>query len=123
MSFPEQLCYGIVHGYHPKFPVGLYHAGYLMGLPLPDKIAHGRVRMKHFKGCHASLSVASWKKLLGNDSFQHMGKLHPDLLLLFRRKVPEKYQAAVNTACFVLLMGVMLLVTLKDVGQLFLREG
>lgn len=44
-------------------------------------------------------------------------------LLLFRRKVPEKYQAAVNTACFVLLMGVMLLVTLKDVGQLFLREG
>ena len=44
-------------------------------------------------------------------------------LLLFKRKVPEKYQAAVNTACFVLLMGVMLLVTLKDVGQLFLREG
>ena len=44
-------------------------------------------------------------------------------LLLFKRKVPEKYQAVVNTACFVLLMGVMLLVTLKDVGQLFLREG
>ena len=44
-------------------------------------------------------------------------------LLLFKRKVPEKYQAAVNTACFVLLMGVMLLVTLKDVGQLFMRGG
>ena len=42
---------------------------------------------------------------------------------LFKRRVPERYQAAVNTACFVLLMGVMLLVTLKDVGQLFLREG
>lgn len=44
-------------------------------------------------------------------------------LLLFKRKVPEKYQAALNTACFVLLMGVMLLVTLKDVGQLFMRGG
>ena len=44
-------------------------------------------------------------------------------LLLFKRKVPEKYQAAVNTACFVALMGVMLLVTLKDVGQLFMGGG
>lgn len=44
-------------------------------------------------------------------------------LLLFRRKVPEKYQAAVNAACFVALMGLMLLVTLKDVGQLFMRGG
>ena len=32
----------------------------------------------------------------------------------------EKYQAAVNAACFAALMGVMLLVTLKDVGKLFL---
>ena len=40
-------------------------------------------------------------------------------MLLFRRKVPEKYQAAVNAACFVALMGVMVLVTLKDVGMLF----
>lgn len=44
-------------------------------------------------------------------------------LLLFRRKVPEKYQAAVNAACFMLLMGVMLLVTLKDVTQLFQLKG
>ena len=44
-------------------------------------------------------------------------------MLFFKRKVPEKYQAAVNAACFVLLMGVMLLVTLKDVGQLFMRGG
>ena len=44
-------------------------------------------------------------------------------MLLFKRKVPEKYQAAVNAACFVLLMGLMLLVTLKDVGQLFMRGG
>ena len=42
---------------------------------------------------------------------------------LFKRKVPEKYQAAMNAACFILLMGVMLLVTLKDVGQLFMRGG
>ena len=41
-------------------------------------------------------------------------------MLLFKRKVPERYQAAVNAACFVLLMGVMLLVTLKDVGNLFM---
>ena len=39
-------------------------------------------------------------------------------LLLFKRKIPEKYQAAVNAACFVLLMGVMLLVTLHDVTVL-----
>ena len=39
-------------------------------------------------------------------------------MLLFRRRVPEKYQAAVNTAGFVLLMGFMLLVTLQDVWKL-----
>ena len=52
-----------------------------------------------------------------------MGREDALSLLLFKRKVPEKYQAALNTACFVLLMGVMLLVTLKDVGQLFMRGG
>jgi len=41
-------------------------------------------------------------------------------MLLFKRKVPEKYQAAVNAACFILLMGMMLLVTLKDVRNLFM---
>jgi len=41
-------------------------------------------------------------------------------MLLFKRKVPEKYQAAVNAACFAALMGVMLLVTLKDVRNLFM---
>ena len=40
-------------------------------------------------------------------------------LALFRRKIPEKYQAAVNTAGFVLLMGFMLVVTFKDVFKLF----
>ena len=39
-------------------------------------------------------------------------------LLLFRRKIPEKYQAAVNTVCLVALMGFMLLVTCKDVVNL-----
>ena len=39
-------------------------------------------------------------------------------MLLFRRKIPERCQAAVNTACFMLLMGVMLLVTLKDIVTL-----
>lgn len=39
-------------------------------------------------------------------------------LLLFKRKVPEKYQAVVNTVGFVLLMGVMALVTLQDVIKL-----
>ena len=41
-------------------------------------------------------------------------------LLLFKRKVPEKYQAAVNTAGFVVLMGFMLLVTFHDVFKLFI---
>ena len=40
-------------------------------------------------------------------------------LLLFRKKVPEKYQATVNTAGFVLLMGFMLMVTFQDVFKLF----
>ena len=39
-------------------------------------------------------------------------------MALFKRKVPEKYQAAVNTAGFVLLMGFMLLVTFQDVFKL-----
>ena len=40
-------------------------------------------------------------------------------LALFKRKVPEKYQAAVNTAGFVVLMGFMLVVTFHDVFKLF----
>ena len=40
------------------------------------------------------------------------------VLLLFKRRVPEKYQAAVNTAGFVVLMGFMLLITFKDVFQI-----
>lgn len=40
-------------------------------------------------------------------------------MLLFKRKVPEKYQAAVNTVGFVVLMGFMLLVTMQDVAKLF----
>jgi len=40
-------------------------------------------------------------------------------LLLFKRKVPEKYQAAVNTVGFVALMGFMLVVTFQDVFKLF----
>ena len=40
-------------------------------------------------------------------------------LLLFKRRVPEKHQAAVNAAGFVVLMGFMLLVTFQDVFKLF----
>ena len=40
-------------------------------------------------------------------------------LLLFQKKVPEKYQAYVNTAGFVILMGFMLFVTFQDVFRLF----
>ena len=39
-------------------------------------------------------------------------------MTLFKQKVPEKYQAAINTAGFVLLMGFMLLVTFHDVFKL-----
>ncbi len=38
---------------------------------------------------------------------------------LFRKKVPEKYQTAINAAGFVLLMGFMLVVTFQDVFRLF----
>lgn len=40
-------------------------------------------------------------------------------LRLFKRPVPEKYQAAVNTVGLVVLMGFMLLVTFQDVRRLF----
>ena len=39
-------------------------------------------------------------------------------MALFKRKVPEKYQSAINTAGFALLMGFMLLVTFQDVFKL-----
>ena len=38
---------------------------------------------------------------------------------LFRKKIPEKYEMAVNTVGFVALMGFMLLVTFNDVFKLF----
>ncbi len=40
-------------------------------------------------------------------------------MLLFKKKIPEKYQAAVNTVGFVVLMGFMLLITFQDVFKLF----
>jgi len=40
-------------------------------------------------------------------------------LLLFRRKIPEKYQSAVNGACFAALMVFMIMVTFQDVFRLF----
>lgn len=40
-------------------------------------------------------------------------------LRLFRRRIPEKYEAAVNMGGFVVLMGFMLLVTFQDVFKLF----
>jgi len=40
-------------------------------------------------------------------------------LLLFKRKIPEKYQAAVNMVFFVALMGFMLFITFQDVFRLF----
>ena len=40
-------------------------------------------------------------------------------LLLFKRKIPQKYQAWVNTFGFALLMGLMLMITFNDVFRLF----
>lgn len=40
-------------------------------------------------------------------------------MALFRRKIPEKYESAVNLVCFVALMGFMLLVTFQDVFKVF----
>ena len=39
-------------------------------------------------------------------------------LRLFRKKIPEKYEIAVNTAGFVVLMGFMAVVTFHDVFKL-----
>lgn len=38
--------------------------------------------------------------------------------MVFRRKVPEKYEAWVHTAGFVLLLGIMILITFKDIWSL-----
>lgn len=40
-------------------------------------------------------------------------------MLLFKKKVPERYQAAINGVCFAALMAFMILVTFKDVTKLF----
>ena len=40
-------------------------------------------------------------------------------MALLHKKVPSKYAAAINTAGFVVLMGFMLLITVKDVFQIF----
>ncbi len=40
-------------------------------------------------------------------------------MALFGKKVPEKYEIAINSVCFVALMAFMLLVTFKDVLQIF----
>ena len=41
---------------------------------------------------------------------------------LFRRKVPMKYEAAVNMVFFALLMGLMLFVTFNDVHKLIVQQ-
>lgn len=40
-------------------------------------------------------------------------------MLLFKKKVPERYQAAINGVCLAVLLAFMALVTLNDVGRLF----
>ena len=40
-------------------------------------------------------------------------------MALLHKKVPAKYAAAINTAGFAMLMGLMLLITVKDVFQIF----
>lgn len=40
-------------------------------------------------------------------------------MVLFRRKIPSKYETAISTVCFVALMGFMLVVTFHDVFKLF----
>lgn len=40
-------------------------------------------------------------------------------MLLIRKKLPEKFEVAINAAGFVALMGLMLFVTLNDVSKLF----
>jgi len=40
-------------------------------------------------------------------------------LKLFKKKIPDKYETALSTACFVALMGFMVIVTLHDVTKLF----
>lgn len=40
-------------------------------------------------------------------------------MLIFKRTIPEKYQSAVNTAGFALLMAFMLVITFQDVFRLF----
>lgn len=41
------------------------------------------------------------------------------VMVLFRRKIPSKYESAISMVCFVALMGFMLLVTFHDVFKLF----
>ena len=40
-------------------------------------------------------------------------------LKVFRKKIPMKYEAGINFACFALLMVLILVVTFHDVARLF----
>ena len=40
-------------------------------------------------------------------------------MLLFKKKIPQKFETVINAAGFVALMGLMLLVTFNDVVKLF----
>ena len=41
--------------------------------------------------------------------------------MISRRKVPEKYESLVHTVGFIILIGFMLLVTLKDIWSLIFK--
>ena len=85
-AFKIQLDNCLVHGDHPQLAVGLHDTCQLMGFSLADQIAYRMVRMHDLKRRYTMFSVCRRYQLLGNNGFQCIGQLYPDLLLLVRRE-------------------------------------
>ena len=75
-----------IHGNHTRITICLHYLVKLIGFPLPNQAAHGRICMEYLKCGHAAFPVCGRNQLLGNYRFQHFGKLYANLLLFVRRK-------------------------------------
>src|SRR5262249_26097306 len=82
----DQLCQMRVHGLHPERAGRLDRRVDLVRLALADQVPDGRRGHEHFAGDDATTPVCGRQQLLGDDSLQADGELHPHLRLLFARE-------------------------------------
>ena len=77
---------GIIHGLHTIALVDLNLGSQLICLVFTDQIPYRSIGHHHFKGCHTTGFRLFVDQLLGDDTFQYIGQLYTDLLLLIGRE-------------------------------------